>query len=178
MSCDVKTGVLLANVGSPAEPTPSALKTYLRKFLSDVRIIDYPRWLWRPILELILLTRPAKSAKAYGEIWTKEGSPLVVYSERVRAEVSKNLGAGFQVELGLAYTSHDIAHAMQKMEAAGCRRIIVLPLFPQFSTTTTAAVYDEACFAALGRLQTNSKVRKKFVPALRMVEPFYAHPAY
>lgn len=178
MSAPAKTGVLLANVGSPAEPTPGALRAYLRRFLSDVRIIDTPRWLWRPILEFILLTRPSNVAQAYKEIWMKEGAPLTVYSRQMCDAVAQKLGPDFHVELGLAYTSHDISHAMKKLEAAGCRRILILPLFPQFSTTTTASVYDEACLTALGRSQQDSHIRKKFIPELRLVGAFHSHPDY
>lgn len=174
-----KIGVVLAQVGTPEAPTKKALKPYLKNFLSDERIIDSPRWYWLPILHgIILRRRPAKIAHHYKDIWTKDGSPLLVYSRAQVAGLQKRLGSKFKVVLGFAYAEPSMKSAMEALEQEGITRIIVLPLFPQFSTTTTASIYDEIMFHALGRGKRKGKPVKKYSPALRFVAPYYNDPDY
>lgn len=174
-----KIGVILAQVGTPEAPTKEFLHPYLKKFLSDERIIDSPRWWWLPLLHSIILrTRPKKVAHHFEEIWTKKGSPLLIHSNAQVRGVQKRLGSKFVVKLGLAYAEPSMSTAMQEFHDAGITRIITVPLFPQFSTTTTASVYDEISFFALGREKRRGKPIKKYSPALRFVDPFYSDPDY
>ncbi|WP_405108512.1 ferrochelatase [Paenibacillus sp. FSL K6-1217] len=172
-------GVILAQIGTPDAPSAKAVRPYLKRFLSDRRIIDYHPLLWQPLLRgIILRTRPRRSAKLYQEIWMEEGSPLLVHSRAQQAALQTLLGSSYQVELGLAYSTPGMAEAFRKLEASGVTRIIVLPLFPQYSSTTTASVYEAASFAALGRHSRYGQVSKRFVPALRFVEAYHDAPGY
>lgn len=172
-------GVILAQIGTPDAPSAKAVRPYLKRFLSDRRIIDYPPLLWQPLLRgIILRTRPRRSAKLYQEIWMKEGSPLLVHSKAQQAALQSLLGSRYQVELGLAYSEPGMEHAFSRLESSGITRIIVLPLFPQYSSTTTASVYEAASFAALGRRSDTGQVSKRFVPALRFMEAYYDAPGY
>ncbi|KAI7255979.1 hypothetical protein KC345_g11046 [Hortaea werneckii] len=172
-------GVILAQIGTPDAPSAKAVRPYLKRFLSDRRIIDYPPLLWQPLLRgIILRTRPRRSAKLYQEIWMEDGSPLLVHSKAQQTALQSLLGSGYQVELGLAYSEPGMPQAFRKLEASGVTRIIVLPLFPQYSSTTTASVYEAACFAALGRHSRSGKVSKRFVPALRFIEAYHDAPGY
>lgn len=174
-----KIGVVLAQVGTPAAPTREALKPYLKNFLSDERIIDSPRWYWLPILHgIVLQRRPAKIAHHYKDIWTEKGSPLLVHSKKQVAGVQKRLGNNYKVVLGFAYAEPSMNSAMQQLHDEGITRIVVLPLFPQYSTTTTASIYDEIMFHALGRQKRKGKPVKKHSPALRFVAPYYDDPEY
>lgn len=174
-----KIGVVLAQVGTPIEPTKHALKPYLKNFLSDERIIDSPRWLWLPILHgIVLRRRPQRIAKHYADIWTKNGSPLLVYSKAQAKGVQKRLGNKYKVMLGFAYAEPSMGSAMKELENAGITKIVVLPLFPQFSTTTTASIYDEISFHALGRENRKGKPKKKYSPALCFIPPYFDDPEY
>ena len=143
---ETKTGVLLVNLGSPAAPTAAALKPYLDEFLSDRRVVDLPAWLWQPILKgIILRKRPARSAALYAKVWQEGGSPLLVYSRSVQAKLQQwavNKGLNWQVELGMTYGVPSMQSALQQLQQSGVNKLVVVPLFPQYSTTTTAAVYD------------------------------------
>jgi ferrochelatase len=130
--------VLLSNLGTPDAATPAALRVYLKEFLSDPRVIELPRWKWLPILHLfILTTRPKMSAALYRKVWTAEGSPLLVTSQRQRAGIEQRLRSRFGdsvvVVLGMRYGNPSIAAAMRELAAAGCTRIVVLPLYPQYA---------------------------------------------
>lgn len=172
-------GVILAQIGTPGAPNAKAVRPYLRRFLSDRRIIDYPPLLWQPLLRgIILRVRPRRSAKLYSSIWQENGSPLLLHSLAQRDGLQRLLGSRYRVELGLAYSEPGMEQAMASLEAAGVKRIIVVPLFPQYSSTTTASVYDAASFAALGRSSAKGPVSKRFVPALRFVDAYYNAPAY
>lgn len=174
-----RIGVLLAQIGTPMEPKAREVRKYLRKFLSDRRVIDYPPILWQPLLQGIILTvRPRRSARLYRQIWTEEGSPLRVIAARQQQGLQHLLGERYRVEAGLSYSEPSIKQAMQRLTAAGAKKIIILPLYPQYSSTTTAAIYDQACAAALGRKSVNSPAASRFVPALRLAGPFYNHPGY
>ena len=140
----VTTGVLITNLGTPDAPTPGALRRYLAEFLWDPRIVDLPRPLWWLILHgVILRFRPAKSAKAYRAVWTEEGSPLLRVARSqlaaLRAELGRRLPGPVAVELGMRYGNPSIASALEKLRAAGAQRVLVLPLYPQYSCSTTAS---------------------------------------
>lgn len=172
-------GVILAQIGTPERPEAKPVRSYLRRFLSDRRIVDTNPLVWQPVLRgIILRTRPRKSAQLYRQIWSEEGSPLLVYSQRQQSGLQERLGPRFQVELGLAYSENSIMRAMRQFEQAGIGRVLIVPLFPQYSSTTTASVYDQACFAALGRNSSRGPALKRYVPALRFVEPYYCDQGY
>lgn len=174
-----KIGVLLAQLGTPDAPTPQALRRYLRQFLSDQRVVDYPPLLWKLVLHgIILRTRPAKSAKLYQRIWTDEGSPLLIYSEKQVAGLQKQLGDEYHVVLGMTYGNPSIANALQELEDTGIDRVLVFPLYPQYSCSTTASVYDAVSAATIGRPNWLPFRRKRRIPTLRFVPPYYDHPAY
>ncbi|MBP6726836.1 MAG: ferrochelatase, partial [Thauera sp.] len=137
-----RTGVLLVNLGTPAAPTAAALRPYLKQFLSDPRVVEIPRLLWWPILNGIILTlRPAASAKKYASVWMEEGSPLKVHTERLTTLLAKQLlQAGhdqIDVDFAMRYGAPSISDRLQALRARGCTRILVLPLYPQYSASTT-----------------------------------------
>lgn len=161
-------GVLLVNLGSPSEPTPKAVRAFLEEFLSDPRVVDLNPLVWRLLRRFVILPRRSpKVAKLYESIWTSEGSPLSVYSKRQAKLLADELGAGYRVALAMRYGSPSIASALH--ELIGCRELLVLPLFPQYSRTTTgtieAAVADEL-----------SAYHER--PKVRGIAEFHVHPAY
>ncbi|MEE8526559.1 MAG: ferrochelatase [Thermoanaerobaculia bacterium] len=167
-------GVLLANIGTPQAPTAKALRPYLRQFLSDPRVIELPRWQWLPILYLLVLTfRPRRSAKLYAKIWTAEGSPLLVIARRQAAAVEKLLnaevGSPLHVTLGMGYGKPSMAEALGRLRRGGCRKILVLPLFPQYSGTSSAAIFD-ALFAELATW--------RWIPELRTIQAYHDDRGY
>ena len=142
-----RLGVLLVNLGTPAAPTTAAVRSYLRDFLSDSRVIDYPRWKWLPILHgVILRIRPRKSAHAYQQIWTDKGSPLLVYTQALattlHTQLKQDVHVDVQLVLGMTYGEPSIAQALQQLQQANVRKLLVLPLYPQYSVSTTASVFD------------------------------------
>ena len=171
MAATPSVGVLLAQLGTPDEPTPAALKPYLRQFLSDPRVVERPRWFWLPILYLgIVPFRSGASAKKYARIWSEEtGSPLLFNSERQRDLLAESLGHGYVVELGMRYGEPSIDGAVTALLEKGCERIVVLPLYPQYAASSTGSVYDEVFRAAAAH---------RFVPALHFVPPYYADDGY
>ena len=172
-------GVLLAQLGTPAAPTAQALRPYLRQFLSDPRVVDLNPFKWWPILHLLVLTRrPARSARLYRRIWEEAGSPLLLHSQRQVAGVQKRLGDRFRVTLGMRYGAPSINSAVAGFRAEGIARIVVFSMFPQFSSATTGSVYDAVYRAAQGRVCPFFQERRRFMPALHMVPPYYDHPAY
>jgi ferrochelatase len=174
-----RIGVLLAQLGTPDAPTARAVRPYLRQFLSDMRVVDYSPFVWQPLLRAIILTfRPRRSARLYQRIWTEEGSPLLLYSQRQAEGLQARLGEGFRVILGMRYGNPSIEAAMRQLESEGIDRILVLPMFPQFSSTTTASIYDAVYTAAAGRRCPLFNERKRSVPALHFVPPYYDHPGY
>ena len=162
--------ILLVQVGTPDAPTPPALRRYLRQFLGDPRVIDLPRLQWQLVLNLFILPfRPARSAAKYQRIWDpKTGSPLLHYT-RLQAEGLQKLLPGVPVAFGMQVGNPSVASVMHGLIEKGAERLIVLPMYPQYSATTTAGATD-VLFQAL--------MREKRVPALRIVPPYYAHPAY
>ncbi|HEX8988051.1 MAG TPA: ferrochelatase [Rhodocyclaceae bacterium] len=142
-----RTAILLANLGTPDAPTAPALRRYLAEFLGDRRVVDLPRWLWLPILHgIILRTRPAQSAAKYAKIWTAEGSPLKVHTERQAKLLSGFCFAAGDRETRVAwamrYGAPALAEALDRLAGDGAQRIVILPLYPQYAGSTTASVYD------------------------------------
>lgn len=138
-----KTGILLANLGTPDAPTPAAVNRYLRQFLSDKRVVDTPRLLWWPLLRgVILPIRSPRVAKLYQSVWMDEGSPLLVYSRQQQQALAKRL-PGTPVVLGMSYGSPSLESAVEELLAQDVEHIVVLPLYPQYSCSTVAAVWDE-----------------------------------
>jgi ferrochelatase len=139
-----KRALLLAQLGTPDAPTPEAVRRYLAEFLSDVRVVDYPRWLWLPLLHgIILRVRPKKSAALYRRVWMEEGSPLLVYSQRLQRALADALGSQWQVALGMRYGNPSLQEALEELKGAGFSELVVLPLFPQYSRSTSESVYDK-----------------------------------
>lgn len=169
-----RTGVLVCNLGTPQAPTPAAVRRYLAEFLSDPRVVELPRALWLPVLHgIILRTRPRRSARAYAEIWTDAGSPLLTGSQRLVVSLEANLaarwGEDLVFELAMRYGEPSIADGLERLRAAGARRLLVLPLYPQYAAATTASVFD-AVFAHCRTL--------RWVPELRTIAEYHAHPDY
>lgn len=138
------TAILLVNLGTPEAPTAPALKRYLAEFLGDRRVVDLPRILWLPILHgIILNTRPAKSAEKYAAIWTPEGSPLKVHTERQATLLGERMASdGVRIAWAMRYGQPSVAAVLDKLTLEGAKRIVVLPLYPQYAGSTTASVYD------------------------------------
>ena len=152
-----KTGVLVANLGTPDAPTPEAVKRFLAEFLSDRRVVDLPRALWLPLLYgVILRVRPRKSARAYREIWSDSGSPLLVntfaLADALQSRLTALLSTPVPIATGMTYGNPSIAAALKELRARDVQRLLVLPLYPQYSATTTASVFDrvEAALSSLG----------------------------
>ena len=170
-----RVGVLLIQLGTPETPTPAAVRAYLREFLSDPRVVEIPRAIWLPILHLwVLATRPQASARRYAGIWMSEGSPLRVHTERQAKLLRGSLGerAGglpLTVEYAMRYGKPSIAGRLAELKSQGCDRILLVPLYPQYSATTTATALDQAFrWMAATRSQ----------PALRTVRNFHDHAGY
>ena len=171
---DSPIGILLVNLGTPQAPTKQALRPYLREFLSDQRVIDYPRWLWYPILHgIILNVRPKKSAAAYASVWTNEGSPLFVYSQNLAAKLQAHLEQTWdqpvKVVLAMRYGQPSIAKGLAELRDAGSRRFLILPMYPQYSVTTVGTIFD-VVFDELKRWE--------WMPEIRTVHEYCRHPLY
>jgi len=168
-----RTAILLCNLGTPDEPTAPALRRYLAQFLGDPRVVEIPRVAWLPILHgIILRIRPAKSAAKYASIWMPEGSPLAVWTARQAVMLRGWLGeAGLRVVVrqAMRYGNPSIASQLKALQDEGVDRVLVLPLYPQYSATTTASVVDDV--TAWAR-------RQRRFPELRFVNSYHDHPAY
>jgi len=167
-------GVLLTNLGTPDDPSPGAVRRFLAEFLSDPRVIEAPRWRWWPILHgVILRIRPRPSAAAYRAVWSEQGSPLLAISRRQAEALSRRLAGAFpaplRVALGMRYGRPGLTDALEELRGAGCDRLLVLPLYPQYSATTTASTFDAAS-AALSRW--------RWLPELRFVSHYHDDPGY
>ncbi len=167
-------GVLLANLGTPRAATATALRPYLAEFLTDPRVIELPALLWRPILHgIILRLRPRRSARIYQKIWQKEGSPLLTLSRKqqqaLQQALERRCAGPVYVELGMRYGEPSIRTALERLRDAHVRRLLVLPLYPQYCAATTASTFD-AVSAVLRRW--------RWLPELRMVLNYHDHPAY
>lgn len=165
----MSAAILLVNLGTPDAPTRPAIRRYLREFLSDSRVVELPRVLWLPILYgLILPFRPRRLAHAYASVWTPQGSPLLAISRRQQAALQAAL-PGVRVELAMRYGEPSIERACEELEREGVDRIVVLPLYPQYSATTTASVSD----ALFERWR-----RTRRVPSVHLVADYHREPAY
>jgi len=169
-----KLGILLVNLGSPDAPTPSAVRRYLAQFLSDPRVIEANRFIWWVALHgIILRIRPKKSAKAYKKVWTDEGSPLVHISKLQTRALQKKLEERFRgdviADLAMTYGNPSIKSGLEGLRKAGARRLLILPMYPQYSATTTAAVFDEVTRVLQGW---------RWLPDFRMINHYHDHPKY
>jgi ferrochelatase len=165
-----KIGVLLINLGTPNSPEPGSVRLYLKEFLSDPRVVEIPQLVWQPILRgVILRTRPRKSAHAYRQVWTEEGSPLAAITARQARALQGAFGEAVIVDHAMRYGEPAIAGKIDSLKALGCERILIAPLYPQYCAATTATANDEA-FAHLRRL--------RWQPALRTLPPYHDDPAY
>ena len=170
----VQAGVLLVNLGTPTAPTAKALRPYLAEFLGDKRVIDYPRWLWWLILHgVILRIRPPRSAHAYARIWTDQGSPLRFGSEALAAnlqtELDRQQPGKLRVALAMRYGEPSVAHTIEQLQHEGVRRLLVLPLYPQYSATSTGSVID----AIADTFKT-----LRWPPELRFVNDYHDDPRH
>ena len=168
-----RTAVLLVNLGSPDAPTPSAVRRYLAEFLSDPRVVEIPRLVWKPLLRgVILPTRPRKTAPKYASIWTTEGSPLAVWTAKQAKLLAGYLGERGQqvlVRHAMRYGNPSIADMLDRLKAEGANRVLVLPLYPQYASATTGSVWD-----AVASWMPGTRV----LPELRFVNRFHDDPAY
>jgi ferrochelatase len=170
----VQAGVLLVNLGTPTAPTAAAVRPYLAEFLGDRRVIDYPRWRWWPILHgVILRVRPKRSAHAYARIWDERGSPLRYLSEALaaalQAEFDRRQPGTLRVALAMRYGEPSVIRAVEQLQREGVRRLLVLPLYPQYSATSTGSAID-AVADALKRL--------RWPPELRLVNDYHDDPSH
>lgn len=170
----LKVGILLANLGTPDAPTAKALRPYLQQFLMDRRVVEIPRFIWCWILHCIILVfRPKKSAEKYAQVWTSEGSPLLVHAQNqtklLKGQLGEKIKSPFAVELGMSYGNPSMKSAIESLKAQHCDRILVFPLYPQYAASSTAAAYDSVW-------KTLLKMRN--VPAIRSIRSYHDHPAY
>jgi len=165
-----KIGILLINLGTPNAPEPGAVRLYLKEFLSDPRVVEIPQLVWQPILRgIILTTRPKKSAHAYRQVWTDEGSPLAFITARQSKALEGAFGPDVIVDHAMRYGRPAISERIDALKAAGCERILIAPLYPQYCAATTATALDEA-FRHLRHL--------RWLPAIRTLPPYHDDPAY
>jgi len=164
------TAVLLANLGTPEAPRRAAVARFLREFLSDPRVVDLPRYLWLPLLYLVIIPlRAGRSAAAYRKIWWPEGSPLLVLTQRLGDKLAERIAGKAVVEIGMRYGKPSIRKALERLRLSGADRLIVLPLYPQFSATTTSSI-DDAVSQALEGLE--------WQPEVRRIDKYYEHPGW
>lgn len=169
-----KIGILICNLGTPDAPTVKAVRRYLAEFLSDPRVVEFPRLLWLPILHgIILRIRPRRSAAAYAKVWGDDGSPLMAISKRqctaIAAALEERLPGRTEVTLAMRYGSPSIASGLRRLRDANVRQVLILPLYPQYAAATTASVMD-AVNAELGTW--------RWVPALRFISDYHADADY
>lgn len=167
-------GILLVNSGTPDSLATKDVRRFLAGLLGDPRVVELPRWLWLPILHgIILRTRPYRSARKYRKIWTERGSPLAYHSRELTEKLRQRFNAGegnvVAIESAMLYSTPGVDLAMQRLLAAGARKILILPLFPQYSSVSTGAVFDHVA---------KNLSRQRWLPALRFVESYHDHPSY
>jgi len=167
---EARIGVLIVNLGTPEAPTPAAVRRYLAEFLSDRRVVEISPLIWQPILRgIILNVRPRKSARAYAQVWTENGSPLAAITAAQAAALDGRFGDRVIVDHAMRYGRPVIADRIAALKARGCDRILIAPLYPQYCAATTASVTD-AAFAAIAAM--------RWQPALRVLPAYHDHPAY
>lgn len=169
-----KIGIILANLGTPKEPNPSALRKYLGQFLMDRRVVEIPRFIWCWILYFIILVfRPAASAKKYAQIWTSNGSPLLVNAQSQTKLLKKYLKVNYkqpiEVALGMSYGQPSMHKALNELKKKNCTKIILFPLYPQYAASSSASAMD-----SLWRLL----LKTRNVPEIRTIRHYHDHPAY
>jgi ferrochelatase len=170
----LKVGILLANLGTPDAPTAKALRPYLQQFLMDRRVVEIPRFIWCWILHcIILVIRPKKSAEKYAQVWSKEGSPLLVHAQKqtkmLEGFLAQHIQSPFAVALGMSYGNPSMKQAIETLKAQHCDKILVFPLYPQYAASSTGAAFDSVWRVLL-------KMRN--VPAIRTIRHYHDHPAY
>ena len=169
-----KLGILLVNLGSPDAPTPSAVRKYLAQFLADPRVVEANRFIWWFALHgIILRLRPSRAAKSYKKVWTEDGSPLLHYTRLQTQAIQKKLEDRFRghviADMAMTYGKPSIKSGLEGLRKAGARRLLILPLYPQYSATTTAAVFDQVTDVLQGW---------RWLPDLRMINQYHDHPKY
>lgn len=169
-----KIGVLITNLGTPEAPTPKALRQYLAQFLSDPRVVEVPRLLWACILHgVILRIRPRRSAAAYKTVWTDEGSPLMTHTQNQHEALSSSLhrlyGDQVVVKFAMRYGQPSVESAIEALQQAGVRQLMVLPLYPQYSAATTASTFDAIA---------HDFTQRRWLPDLRFVSHYHDYPPY
>ncbi|HET7709471.1 MAG TPA: ferrochelatase [Sphingomicrobium sp.] len=165
-----RIGVLIVNLGTPDAPEPAAVRRYLSEFLGDPRVVEIPWFVWKPILHgIILRTRPKRSAHAYRQVWTEDGSPLAAITRLQAAALQERLGQDVVVDHAMRYGKPGIPDSVGNLKALGCDRILIAPLYPQYCAATTATAND-AAFAALAAM--------RWQPAIRTLPPYYDDPLY
>lgn len=163
-----RIGVLLVNLGSPDAPDVPSVRRFLGEFLSDPRVIEIPALLWQPILNLLILNiRPRTTAANYAKVWLPEGSPITVYTRHQAEALQQRLGDGVVVDWAMRYGTRSIAERLEDLMKQGCDRILLAPLYPQYSAATNATVVDEAARVLMGM---------RWQPALRTLPPYYDNP--
>ncbi len=163
-------GVILVNLGTPAAPEAGSIRRYLKQFLSDPRVVELPRWLWMPILHgFILPFRPRKLVEAYSKVWGEDGSPLLSISRQQVAELQQALGTSVVVDLAMTYGEPSVQSSLERMRALGVRRILFLPMYPQYSGTTTAAAFDALAEAMR---------KQRWIPEIRTINSYHDHDRY
>lgn len=165
-----KIGVLLVNLGTPDAPTPAAVKSYLKQFLSDRRVVEIPPLVWQPILRgIILNTRPKQSAKAYSKVWTDKGSPLAFFTSAQTDALRERMDGAADIRYAMRYGNPSIGDQLAAMKEAGCNKILIGPLYPQYSGATTGTVQDEA-YSVLTKMRWH--------PAIRTLPAYHDDVAY
>ena len=165
-----RIGVLLVNLGTPDAPDPPAVKRYLKQFLSDRRVVEIPWILWQPILRgLVLTTRPKTSAHAYSQVWTEAGSPLAAITAAQARALQARLGEGVMVRHAMRYGRPALGDEFTALKAAGCERILVAPLYPQYSGATTGSALDALA---------DTLKAMRWTPAVRTLPPYHDNPAH
>lgn len=169
-----RIGILLLNLGTPDEPNAKAVRRYLKQFLSDRRVVEIPRAIWWLILNLVILNiRPGKSAAKYAQVWTPEGSPLLVHAQRqakmLQGYLGSQLSQQIHVELGMSYGNPSVESAITRLREQGCDRILAFPLYPQYAASSTGSALD-AVFRVM--------LKARNMPELRTIRQYHDHPAY
>jgi ferrochelatase len=166
-----KTGVLLVNLGSPASTSVADVRRFLREFLGDPRVVNLPRLLWWLILNLIILPfRPAKSAHAYRSIWTEQGSPLIVFTQQLTAKLQDKYGnAELLIDCAMRYGKPALSEKLHHFKQQGVDEIVIVPLYPQYSSTTTASIFD---------VLAKDYLSWRHMPSVRFISAYYKNPVY
>lgn len=166
-----KTAVLLVNLGSPSSPSTGDVRRFLREFLGDPRVVNLPRWLWWLILNLFILPfRPRKSAHAYRSIWTAEGSPLSVYTRQLAAKLSERHGTGsLLIDYAMRYGKPGLRKKLHDLNDQQVQNLVILPLYPQYSSTTTASIYD---------VVSKELLNWRRIPSVHFISDYYQHRLY